>query len=292
MKAAAEAKAKADAEAAAAAAAKKEAEMKAAAEAKAKADAEVAAAAAAKKEAEMKAAAEAKAKSDAEDIRKQEKAQAFKTKQAEEARAAAEKRADAVKAKREKEQAEERQRLIKVKAAKEGAAAKHAEIAQAQAKKKQLEVQAKAGAKTKAPAPTTSDVPKNTTPASVAAPEAVPAPNKPVELSAAEQAAQRARREEEIRARARETQKELSKRMVADLTEKLSIPKLKDYLKQNKVKGPKSSAKKADFVSAALTVAETKGWEASVMELQSLSSVQAKGFGGGGASKGDAKKKK
>lgn len=233
----------------------------------------------------MKAAAEAKAKSDAEDIRKQEKAQAFKTKQAEEARAAAEKRADAVKAKREKEQAEERQRLIKVKAAKEGAAAKHAE-------KKQLEVQAKAGAKTKAPAPITSDVPKNTTPASVAAPEAVPAPNKPVELSAAEQAAQRARREEEIRARARETQKELSKRMVADLTEKLSIPKLKDYLKQNKVKGPKSSAKKADFVSAALTVAETKGWEASVMELQSLSSVQAKGFGGGGASKGDAKKKK
>lgn len=107
--------------------------------------------------------------------------------------------------------------------------------------------------------------------------------------SEAEERAERAAREAEAIARGKERAAAMSKRMCEELAEKLSIPKLKDYLKGAGADLPKSSAKKADYVVAAMAVAERAGWEKSVMALQALSSVQAKGFGGAGAGAGAGK---
>lgn len=104
---------------------------------------------------------------------------------------------------------------------------------------------------------------------------------------AEEDKAERAQREKEAIQRGKERAAAMSRRMCEELVEKMSIPKLKDYLKQQQQAGgqggqaalPKSSAKKADYVAAAMAVAERDGWERSVMALQALTSVQAKGFG-------------
>lgn len=88
----------------------------------------------------------------------------------------------------------------------------------------------------------------------------------------------------------------MSKRMVNDLAEKLSIPKLKEFLRQHDgLEGLKSGSKKAEYVVATMSTAERIGWENSVIALQSLMSVQAKGFtskASGGSAKRSGRGKK
>ena len=147
--------------------------------------------------------------------------------------------------------------------------------------------------KLKAAAPAAAPAPVAAAPKAAAPAPAAPAPAPVAAAAAEEDPAERARREAEAIVRGKERAAAMSKRMCEELAGKLSIPKLKDYLKQGGAELPKSSAKKADYVEAAMAVSGQAGWEKSVLALQALSSVQAKGFGAGaGAGAGAGKKKK
>lgn len=63
-----------------------------------------------------------------------------------------------------------------------------------------------------------------------------------------------------------------------DLAEKMTIPKLKEYMKKMGVGALKSSAKKADYVKAAMEVSEKAGYEKAIEELISTVKAQGKGF--------------
>jgi len=87
--------------------------------------------------------------------------------------------------------------------------------------------------------------------------------------------------EKEALARGREKASRMSQRMVTDLAGQMSIPKLKEFIKNESGVMPKSSAKKPELVAEVLKLSEKKGWEASFIALQNLLAVQARGFSGG-----------